>query len=122
MRVAEARGELARVFDEGWKPELLPLLEAVLAENRRWLPHHTKDVLKVVKLTDGKASEDAVRISGGLRHEEMLGIAEAAGMRSTLMTIADECVALYERVIDLVPEWKALPKVQVEPWSRLGVR
>jgi hypothetical protein len=38
------------------------------------------------------------------------------------MTIADECVALYERVIDLVPEWKALPKVQVEPWSRLGVR
>jgi hypothetical protein len=48
--------------------------------------------------------------------------AEAAGMRSTLMTIADECVALYERVIDLVPEWKALPKVQVEPWSRLGVR
>ena len=47
---------------------------------------------------------------------------EAAGMRSTLMTIAYECAALFERVIDLVPEWKALPKGKAEPWSRLGVR
>lgn len=122
MRVAEARGELARVFDEGWRPKLRPLLEAVLAENRRWLPHHTKDVLKVVKITDGKASDDAVRVSGGLQHEKMLEIAEAAGMRSTLMTIADECTALFERVTDLVPEWKALPKGKAQPWSRLGVR
>ena len=119
MRVAEPRGALARVFDDGWKPEQRPLLEAVLAENRRWLPHHTQDVLKVVQLTDGKASADAVRISGGLQHQQMLDIAEAADMRGTLMTIADECAALFERVIDLVPAWKALPKVKAEPWNRL---
>jgi hypothetical protein len=120
MRVAERQGALGRVFDEGWKPELHPLLEAVLAENRRWLPRHTQDVLKVVHLTDGKASADAVRISGGLQHEEMLAMAEAASMRGTLLTIADECAALFERVIHLVPAWKALPKVKPEPWHRLA--
>lgn len=119
MRVGKKRGELAQLFDEGWKPELEPLLATVLAENRRWLPHHTEDVLRVVQLTDDKASEEANRVSGGLEHEKMLAMAEAAGMRRTLVTIAEQCADLIEQVVTQVPEWREQPRKPTHEWIRL---
>ncbi len=85
------------------------------------MPHHKEDVLQVVKLTGGEASEIARRDSGGLDHATMLRLAEEAGMRNTLVTIADQCADLMERVIALVPEWKTLPRLPQVKWNRLGV-
>lgn len=119
MRIGEKRGKLGATFADGWKPELQPLLHAVLAENRRWLAHHMHDVLHVVTLTDDKASEEARRVSGGLAHEKMLEIAEAAGMRQTLVTIADQCADLIEQVVMQVPEWRGLKRTPDGEWDTL---
>jgi hypothetical protein len=78
-------------------------------------------VLDVVRLKEGRVSEVAQSASGGLDHETMIEMAESAGMRRTLVTIADQTVGLMERVISLVPEWRLLPKVQVKRWNRLGL-
>ncbi len=121
MRIGVRSGRLGEVFSEGWRPELASLLEAVLRQNRRWLVHHTQDVLGVVALKEGRVSEIAQSASGGLDHETMIEMAESAGMRRTLITIADQAVDLMERVISLVPEWRSLPKVQVKRWNRLGL-
>ncbi len=115
MRIDEKRGKLGALFDDGWKPELQPLLNAVLAENRRWMPRHTEDVLRVAQ----RDSEEAKRVSGGLEHAKMLEIAEAAGMRRTLITIAEQCADLIEQVVMQVPEWRAQPRKPVDDWSRL---
>jgi hypothetical protein len=115
MRIGEKRGKLAELFDEGWKSELQPLLAAVLAENRRWLPRHTEDVLRVVQ----RDSEEAKRVSGGLEHEKMIQIAEAAGMRQTLVTIAEKCTDLIEQVVMQVPEWRGLKRKPDDEWDAL---
>lgn len=120
MRIGERSGRLGEVFSEGWRPELASLLEAVLRENRRWLVHHTRDVLEVVRLKEGRVSEAAQSASGGLDHETMLEMAESAGMRRTLVTIADQAVDLMERVIAQVPAWKGLPRETGKKWGRLG--
>ncbi|MBB5033973.1 hypothetical protein [Prosthecobacter vanneervenii] len=115
MRVDAKRGKLAEVFDAGWKPELQPLLAAVLAENRRWLPHHTEDVLRVVQ----RDSEEAKRVSGGLEFEAMNEMAESAGMRNTLVIIAEQCADLMEHTIAQVPEWRDLPRQPAQGWDKL---
>ncbi|MDI1313438.1 hypothetical protein [Prosthecobacter sp.] len=115
MRIAGKRGRLGQVFDDGWKPELQPLLNAVLVENRRWLPHHTEDVLRDVQ----RDSEEAKRVSGGLEHAQMIQMAEAAGMRDTLVTIAEQCADLMEQTIALVPEWRDLPPQPKKGWNQL---
>jgi hypothetical protein len=122
MRIGEKRGDLCKLFNDGWKPELQPLLAAVLTENRRWLPHHTEDVLRVVTLTDGKASDEAKRVSGGLEHETMLQMAEAAGMRQTLVTIAEQCADLMEQTIAQVPEWREVKLTPNREWDALKRR
>jgi hypothetical protein len=115
MRVGEKRGELGKLFDDGWKPEWQPLLASVLAENRRWLPRHTEDVLRVVQ----RDSEEAKRVSGGLEHEKMIQIAESAGMRRTLVTIAEECADLIEQVVMQVPEWRKQKRMPDGEWDDL---
>jgi len=122
MRIGRPRGHLGGLFDEGWKPELASLLDTVLAENRRWLPHHTQDVLRVVKLTDGKASDEARHASGDLDHDQMLAIAEAAGMRQTLVTIAGQCADLIEQIVEQIPEWSPLPRAPDDEWKTLQRR
>lgn len=102
MRTANPRGGLAKVFAAGWRPELADLLRAVLAENRRWLPHHADDVLRSVR-SDDEASR---RIVDGLGHEEMLALAESAGMRRTLDVITTEAVDLVDRTLAQVPDWQ----------------
>lgn len=115
MRVGKKQGELAQLFDDGWKPELQSLLAAVLTENRRWLPYHTTDVLRVVQ----RDSEEAKRVSGGLEFDAMIEIAESAGMRDTLVTIAEQCADLMEQTIAQVPEWRKLPRQRAEGWGKL---
>ena len=115
MRISEKRGELGKLFDDGWKPELQPLLAAVLVENRRWLPRYTEDVLRVAQ----RDSEEAKRVSSGLDHAKMIQIAEAAGMRRTLVTIAEQCADLIEQVVMQVPEWRGLKRAPDDEWDAL---
>jgi hypothetical protein len=115
MRVGENCGELGQLFDDGWKPELQTLLAAVLAENRRWLPRYTEDVLRVAQ----RDSEEAKRVSSGLDHAKMIQIAEAAGMRRTLVTIAEQCADLIEQVVMQVPEWRGLRRKPDDEWDAL---
>lgn len=122
MRIGPREGHLGAMFEEGWKPEHAPLLRAVLVENRRWLPHHTADVLNVVTLTGGKASDIALRGSGGIEHENMLEMAEAAGMRSTLVTIAEQCADLIGQIVAQIPQWADAPRQPDEEWLALKRR
>lgn len=115
MRIGEKRGKLGATFTDGWKPELQPLLAAVLAENRRWLPDHTQDVLRVAQ----RDSEEAKRVSGGLGHEKMIQMAEAAGMRSTLVTIAEQCAELIEQVVMQAPEWREVKRTPDDEWDAM---
>jgi hypothetical protein len=64
-------------------------------------------------------SEEAKRVSGGLEHDKMIQIAEAAGMRRTLVTIAEQCADLIEQVVMQVPEWRGLPRKPSNEWSEL---
>lgn len=50
--------------------------------------------------------EASRRIVDGLGHEEMLALAESAGMRRTLDVITTEAVDLVERTLAQVPDWQ----------------
>ena len=79
-------------------------------------------MLRVVTLTDGKVSEEAKRVSGGLEHAKMLEMAESAGMRRTLVTIAEQCADLIEQVVMQVPEWRRLKRQPTDEWSALKTK
>ena len=100
MRIAERDGALGGMYGDGWQPERVSLLDAVLKENRRWLKYHAEDVLRDMTLTNGTEVSSAVsRATGGLTFEHMMALAEKAEMRKTLVTIADEAVNLFEKVL-----------------------
>lgn len=108
MRIAEPAGELAKLFSDGWRPEQAGLLDAVLRENRRWLPHHTRDVLEDMTLGgSGGEITFSKRISSvvaGYTYAELMAMAERAQMRETLRIISDSSVDLFEKVLAKVPE------------------
>ena len=49
----------------------------------------------------------------------MIEIAESAGMRNTLVTIAEQCADLMEQTFVQVPEWRKLPRQPAEGWNKL---
>lgn len=122
MRVGEARGRLAELFSEGWLPQPQGLLREVLRQNRRWLSVHAQDVLAVVALDKGRASAQALRANGGIAHADMLEIAERAGMRRTLVQIAEEAAALMERIVNQVPVWANASRRPDPAWAQLRKR
>lgn len=122
MRIADPQGELGTIYSDGWEPGRRELLAAVLAENRRWLPHHARDVLRVVTLTDGRASEEARRLSHGLEHDRMIEMAEAAGLRKALVTIADASADLIDEVVRMIPDWASQPRRPDAGWRGLKER
>ena len=100
MRIGERSGSLGEMYGDGWQPERVGLLNAVLKENRRWLKHHAEDVLRDMTLTNGtEVSSTVSKATGGLTFEQMMVLAEKAEMRKTLATIADEAVNLFEKAV-----------------------
>jgi hypothetical protein len=110
MRVSEPRGELARLFTEGWRPEQAALLNAVLNENRRWLAHHAQDVLAEMAVDDtGMISATARETIGeALTYPQLMEMAEKARVRDTLDLISTEAAKLFEQVLAKTPELKSL--------------
>lgn len=95
MRRAEPRGHLAKVFSDGWKPGSRATLQAVLAENRRWVRHHAQDVLADMQLTNRECKASLTQLSG-LRYADMIDAAKQARFRETLSQIGDEVAAMFE--------------------------
>lgn len=103
MRIGPPAGRLADAFPDGWRPELRELLLAVLAENRRYLTVHIRDVLADMALDEtadgprcGKAlSEQA----GGLSFQQMMRAADEASLRGALHAIAERAAGLMDAAL-----------------------
>ena len=112
MRVGEARGELGRHFREGWRPDLAPLLNVVMAENRRYLKVLLPGWLKELELERNGREWDcsaALRERSGLHYAEMVELADKAHFRQTLWQIGETVAELFAAVIQLQPRLHELP-------------
>lgn len=123
MRVGEPRGELGRHFCEGWRPDLLPLLNVVMSENRRYLkmliPRWLKE-LELHRTERGWDCAETMRETSGLHYAEMVALAEHADFRHALWQIG-EAVAdtlasvaqmqpLLDSVTNAIPTWDKLTR------------
>lgn len=102
MRVAEPRGQLARLFPDGWIPRKHSLLLATLAENRRWGHHHFADELAEMRLEkdargNPEASE-AARKKTGLQFAEMMDAARQSHLREQIGQIGSEAASMIEAI------------------------
>jgi len=102
MRISEPRGELARMFKGGWKPERKKLMMAVLAENRRWARRHFNDELAEMQLSPnakGKPEANAgLQKTTGLDYEAMIEAARASDLRGQIGKIASEAASIIEAI------------------------
>jgi hypothetical protein len=121
MRSAERRGQLGALFTDGWQPESAPLLRVVLAENRRYLPHHIADVLADMTLPDGDCSAAQHELTG-LHYPEMIEACEHADFRHTLWKIADEIGAMLEAISHRSPRLAAISATPLPDWPQLTER
>jgi hypothetical protein len=126
MRAAEPRGRLARKFASGWVPERRDLLNAVLAENRRWCRAHAQDVLKDLALVrtaaGGLDCNQAIRKSVGLSYPAMVELADQAGFRHALWQMGEAVAAMFEAVGQRAPRLAELPPGPGMDWPTLTER
>lgn len=126
MRVASPRGRLAQDFPDGWLPEATGLLQAVLAENRRYLRIYKDQVLREMQLErlgDGWQCRDELRLAtGGLSYAQMIEAAEQAHFRRTLWQVAEAIADLFGDVVALVPDLRQMPFQEEPTWEELARR
>lgn len=113
MRVAPPRGRLAVAYPEAWIPQQQDLLQAVLAENRRYFrtwTRHEYDLLQLRETADGwECHEDLSRATGGLTYAAMRQAAEQAGLRRAIGKIAQSVADLWVE-IERLRSWAARGK------------
>ena len=119
MRVGEPRGELGRRFREGWRPDLAPLLNAVMSENRRYLkmliPAWLKE-LELKRTERGLDCSETMRAVSGLHYVEMVSLAEKADFRHTLWQIGEAVADSFAAVVQLQP---LLDSVSGDPYPEV---
>lgn len=111
MRATAPRGELTKLFPNGWRPEAEPTLRAVLAENRRYVRQHALDVLASMELHDtphGPECTDAQRETSGLTFTEMLEAARDAHFRDVLTHMGEQVADMFAAVAHRSPKLAAL--------------
>lgn len=105
MRVAPPRGNLAAAYPDAWVPQHQELLQAVMAENRRYFRIWTRHEYELLQLretpTGWECHEDLSRATGGLPYAQMLQAAEHAGLRRAIGQIAKEIVDLWDEIARL---------------------
>lgn len=115
MRIGERRGELGQQFRGGWRPDLAPLLNVVMAENRRYLKALIPGWLKEMELERTErgldCSEDMRAISG-LRYAEMVALAEKADFRHALWQIGEAVADSFAAVVQIQPLLHDLPETE----------
>ena len=103
MRISACGDKLSAAFPDGWAGDQRALLVSVLRENRRWLRHHARDVIAEMQLEESGGRRMPGRLirqwTGDLNYEEIIVIAERAGMHETLQRIAEETVGLFDHVL-----------------------
>lgn len=126
MRVGEPKGKLARLLPDGWEPGKAALLRGVLAENRRYLPTHARDVLADMRLERtasgwqcSKAMSDA---SGGMGYAQMVELAKKADFRHALWQMTEAILRIFQQVIERSPLLRSLPLEEGPGWADLGKR
>jgi len=126
MRIAASRGRLAQEAPEGWMPSQQKLLQAVLAENRRYLRIYKQWVLERMQLertADGwQCGEEHRRATGGLSYAQMVEAAEKAHFRHALWQIAEAIADLFGEVVKLVPDLRRMPHSDGPTWAELTKR
>lgn len=123
MRVGKPAGRLARLFPDGWEEDA-GLIQAVMAENRRYFPFHARDVLDDMRLTRAAAGVECSKAmseaSGGLSYRDMVGLAQKAGFRRALWQMTEAILAMFRQVIERSPMLRALPPGEGPGWGELG--
>ena len=125
MRAATPRGELARLFPDGWVPDAEPTLRAVLAENRRYVRHHARDVLASLALHDtpaGPECTDELRKISGLTYAEALEAARSANFRHALWQMGEQIGEMFAAVSHRCASLAALPANDGPGWGDITER
>jgi len=121
LRVAEKRGVLGKRFPEGWRPELAPLLDVVMAENRRYLKMLAPVWLKELELDRTNGDWDcsaSLRRVTGLHYAEMVALAEKAQFRHALWQIGEAVADLFAAFTQLQSLLHDLP-AEAPSWDEL---
>jgi hypothetical protein len=114
MRTTAPRGELGKIFPDGWLPAAEPTLRAVLAENRRYVRHHAEDVLASMTLHEtphGPECEDSLRETTGMTYAEMIEVAKQADFRHALTQMAEQIADMLAAVAQRSPRLASLPAI-----------
>jgi hypothetical protein len=112
MRIGERRGELGRSCSEGWRSDLAPLLNLVMAENRRYLKTlipRWLEGLRLVHTEQGLDCAESTRALTGLHYAEMVALAETADFRHALWQIGEAVAGVFAEVVQHQPTLHDLP-------------
>ena len=123
MRVGRAQGDLADRYPDGWIPGRRPLLQEVLAENRRYQRIRNARLLEQLELSHTSSglqcSEQLRQQTGVLDYAEMLELAREAGYRRALWQIAEATVRLFVDLIEAQPLLQDFPTGTGPTWEEL---
>ena len=123
MRATRPEGTLPEQFSNAWAPHLEPLLRAVLNENRRYQAIRNLRLLKEYELTKNgvrwECSEKLSRQTGGLRYNEMVGLADRADFRHALWSMAEAIADLFVQVINRSPALQSMPESSGPTWPEI---
>jgi len=123
MRIGKQQGKLGQFFKDGWVPEKMDLLRAVLLENRRYMKTYNSTILKELELTQtamGLDCNESLRtISGGLHYSEMVEVAAKANFRHALWQMTTEIVKQFTQVTERSTVLRNLPEDNSPTWEEL---
>lgn len=124
MRIAEPRGQLAKLFRHDWRADERELLAAVLAENRRWCRVHAQDVLREMKLLPtaggGLECNDAFRQLTGLNYAQMVETAQRAKLRRACWQMGEAIADMFAAIAARSPRLTAEPPGDESNWEELA--
>ena len=111
MRIAEPRAQLGRYFPHDWRVDQHELLQAVLAENRRWCRFHSQDVLadmQLLRKADGTLDcNDKIRQLTGLNYSQMVELAQQAKLRLACWQMGEAIADMFSAVATRSPRLSA---------------
>ena len=123
MRVAPARGELAKAAKRGWEPKRQLLLLEVMAVNRRYQRIRNGRILKQLalrKTAAGLQCDPALsKVATGLKYPEMLTLAKKANFRHALWQIGEAIADMFAEVVRLCPELEDVWRLDKPDWKTL---
>jgi hypothetical protein len=126
MRVAPARGELAKAAKRGWEPKRQLLLLEVMAVNRRYQRIRNGRILKQLalrKTAAGLQCDPALsKVAKGLKYSEMVALAERANFRHALWQIGEAIADMFAEVVRLCPEMKDVYQLGKPNWKALTAK